>query len=148
MKHIIILLSGLLIGTLASAQDNTLTAANTGGVKVVKDSRLDLLIKKQIYINTLAIRNQPGFRVQVISTNKRNEATDMKARVMQLYPDYRTYLDYQAPYFKVRVGDFKTRDEAADLREKLSSSFTGGVFVVPAIINLQPEKEAGNEESY
>jgi len=148
MKHIIILLSGLLIGTLASAQDNTLTAANTGGVKVVKDSRLDLLIKKQIYINTLAIRNQPGFRVQVISTNKRNEATDMKARVMQLYPDYRTYLDYQAPYFKVRVGDFKNRDEAADLRDKLSSSFTGGVFVVPAIINLQPEKEAGNEESY
>jgi hypothetical protein len=148
MKHIIILLSGLLIGTLASAQDNTLTAANTGGVKVVKDSRLDLLIKKQIYINTLAIRNQPGFRVQVISTNKRNEATDMKARVMQLYPDYRTYLDYQAPYFKVRVGDFKNRDEAADLRDKLSSSFSGGVFVVPAIINLQPEKEAGNEESY
>lgn len=148
MKHIIILLSGLLIGTLASAQDNTLTAANTGGVKVVKDSRLDLLIKKQIYINTLAIRNQPGFRVQVISTNKRNEATEMKAKVMQLYPDYRTYLDYQAPYFKVRVGDFKNRDEAADLRDKLSSSFTGGVFVVPATINLQPEKEAGNEESY
>ncbi|WP_343693070.1 SPOR domain-containing protein [Chitinophaga sp.] len=148
MKHIIILLSGLLIGTLASAQDNTLATANTGGVKVVKDSRLDLLIKKQIYINTLAIRNQPGFRVQVISTNKRNEATDMKAKVMQLYPDYRTYLDYQAPYFKVRVGDFKSRDEAADLRDKLSSSFNGGVFVVPAIINLQPEKEAGNEESY
>lgn len=148
MKHIIILLSGLLIGTIAAAQDNTLAAANTGGVKVVKDSRLDLLIKKQIYINTLAIRNQPGFRVQVISTNKRNEATDMKAKVMQLYPDYRTYLDYQAPYFKVRVGDFKNRDEAADLRDKLSSSFNGGVFVVPAIINLQPEKEAGNEESY
>lgn len=148
MKHIIILLSGLLIGTLASAQDNTLAAANTGGVKVVKDSRLDQLIKKQIYINTLAIRNQPGFRVQVISTNKRNEATEMKAKVMQLYPDYRTYLDYQAPYFKVRVGDFKNRDEAADLRDKLSSSLTGGVFVVPATINLQPEKEAGNEESY
>ncbi|SFW47999.1 SPOR domain-containing protein [Chitinophaga sancti] len=148
MKHIFILLSGLLIGTLASAQDNTLATANTGGVKVVKDSRLDLLIKKQIYINTLAIRNQPGFRVQVISTNKRNEATDMKAKVMQLYPDFRTYLDYQAPYFKVRVGDFKNRDEAADLRDKLSSSFTGGVFVVPATINVQPEKEAGNEESY
>lgn len=148
MKHLIILLSGLLIGTLASAQDNTIASANTGGVKVVKDSRLDLLIKKQIYINTLAIRNQPGFRVQVISTNKRNEATDMKARVMQLYPDYRTYLDYQAPYFKVRVGDFKSRDEAAELRDKLSSSFTGGVFVVPAVINLSPEKEAGNEESY
>ncbi|PWV48150.1 sporulation related protein [Chitinophaga sp. S165] len=146
MKHLILLFSGLLIGGLAMAQDAPI--ASTGGVKVVKDPRLDLLIRKQIYINTLAIRNQPGFRVQIISTNKRNEANDIKARVMQLYPDYRTYLDYQAPYFKVRVGDFKSREEAAELREKLTNSFPGGVFVVPAIINVSPEKEAGNEESY
>lgn len=146
MKHLILLFSGLLIRGLAMAQDGPI--ASSGGVKVVKDSRLDMLIRKQIYINTLAIRNQPGFRVQVISTNKRNEANDVKARTMQLYPDYRTYMDYQAPYFKVRVGDFKTREEATELREKMSTSFPGGVFVVPAIINLSPEKEAGNEESY
>jgi len=146
MKHLILLFSGLLIGGLAMAQDAPM--ASTGSVKVVKDARLDLLIRKQIYINTLAIRNQPGFRVQLISTNKRNEANDIKARVMQLYPDYRTYMDYQAPYFKVRVGDFKTREEATELREKLSSSFPGGVFVVPATINVSPEKEGGNEESY
>lgn len=146
MKHLILLFSGLLIGGLAMAQDAPIASA--GSVKVVKDPRLDLLVKKQIYINTLAIRNQPGFRVQVISTNKRNEANDVKARVMQLQPDYRTYLDYQAPYFKVRVGDFKSREEAADLRDKLSNSFPGGIFVVPAIINVSPEKEVGNEESY
>lgn len=147
MKQLIILFSGLLISGIAAAQDNTLASNNEGGVKVVKDSRLDLLVKKQIYINTLAIRNQPGFRVQLISTNKRNEANDIKAKVMQLYPDYRTYLDYQPPYFKVRIGDFKSRDEATDLREKLSNDFPGGIFVVPAIINLSPEKEAGNEET-
>jgi septal ring-binding cell division protein DamX len=149
MKHLIILFSGLLISGIAAAQDNTPAAtSNTdAGVKVVKDSRLDLLVKKQIYINTLAIRNQPGFRVQLISTNKRNEANDIKAKVMQLYPDYRTYLDYQPPYFKVRIGDFKSRDEATDLREKLQNDFPGGIFVVPAIINLSPEKEAGNEEA-
>jgi len=147
MKQLILLFSGLLIGGFAVAQDNAL-AANTGGsVKVVKDSRLDLLIKKQIYINTLAIRNQPGFRVQLISTNKRNEASDVKAKVMQLYPDYRTYLEYQPPYFKVRIGDFKSRDEATDFRDKLSTNFPGAIFVVPATINLSPEKEAGTEES-
>jgi hypothetical protein len=144
MKQLILLFSGLLIGGIAAAQDNALT---DGGVKVVKDSRLDLLIKKQIYINTLAIRNQPGFRVQLISTNKRNEANDIKAKVMQLYPDYRTYLEYQPPYFKVRIGDFKTREEATDLREKLSTNFPGGIFVVPAVINLSPEKEAGEESA-
>jgi hypothetical protein len=147
MKQLVILFSGLLISGIAAAQDNAPASNTDGGVKVVKDSRLDLLVKKQIYINTLAIRNQPGFRVQLISTNKRNEANDIKARVMQLYPDYRTYLDYQPPYFKVRIGDFKSREEATDLREKLSNDFPGGIFVVPAIINLSPEKEAGNEEA-
>lgn len=147
MRQLIILFSGLLISGIAAAQDSSFASNTEGGVKVVKDSRLDLLVKKQIYINTLAIRNQPGFRVQVISTNKRNEANDIKAKVMQLYPDYRTYLDYQPPYFKVRIGDFKSREEATELREKLSDNFPGGIFVVPAIINLSPEKEAGNEET-
>lgn len=147
MRQLILLFSGLLISGIAAAQDNALASNNEGGVKVVKDNRLDLLVRKQIYINTLAIRNQPGFRVQLISTNKRNEANDIKAKVMQLYPDYRTYLDYQPPYFKVRIGDFKNRDEAAELRDRLSTNFPGGVFVVPAVINVSPEKEGTNEES-
>lgn len=147
MKQLILLFSGLLIGGIAAAQDNAIAANTDGGIKVVKDGRLDLLIKKQIYINTLAIRNQPGFRVQLISTNKRNEASDLKAKVMQLYPEYRTYLEYQPPYFKVRIGDFKSRDEATDFRDKLSTNFPGAIFVVPAVINLSPEKEAGNEEA-
>ncbi|ASZ09790.1 SPOR domain-containing protein [Chitinophaga pendula] len=147
MKKLFGLLACLLIGGLAMAQEHTM-AMNTNTVRVVKDSRIDILIKKQIYINTLAIRNQQGFRVQVITTNKRNEANEVKARVMQLYPDYRTYIDYQAPYFKVRVGDFKTREEAGELRERLTGLFPGGVFVVPAIINVSLSKESTNEDSY
>lgn len=120
------------------AQDVT---SGDGPVKVSKDSRIDVLIKKQIYINTLAIRNQPGFRVQVISTNKRNDANEAKAKAMQLFPEYRSYLDFQAPYFKVRIGDFKSREEATALRDKLMDQFSGGVFVVPTIINVSPELE-------
>lgn len=138
----------VMICGVAAAQDSTFASAAGGNVKVIKDSRIDILIRKQIYINTLAIRNQPGFRVQVITTNKRNEAYDAKARVMQSYPEYRSYIDFQAPYFKVRIGDFKTREEAAELRDRLSGMFTGGVFVVPAIINVSPDKELQNEESY
>jgi len=147
MKYLITAALIMVCGAVA-AQDSTFASVSGGNVKVIKDSRIDMLIKKQIYINTLAIRNQPGFRVQVITTNRRNDATAAKARVMQLYPEYRTYLDYQAPYFKVRVGDFKTREEATELREKLYNHFQGGVFVVPAIINVSPEKELQNEESY
>ncbi|WP_291912756.1 SPOR domain-containing protein [Chitinophaga sp. CB10] len=143
MHKIFILICCLLGSTCVMAQD----VASNGNVKVIKDSRIDVLIKKQIYINTLAIRNQPGFRVQVISTNKRADANEAKQKVMQLYPDVRTYLEFQAPYFKVRVGDYKSREEASELRDKLSSLFSGGVFVVPATINVTPDKELSNEES-
>lgn len=147
MKVLVTAVLVLMCGA-AVAQDSAFASASGGNVKVIKDSRIDILIKKQIYINTLAIRNQPGFRVQVITTNKRNEAYDAKARVMQSYPEYRSYIDFQAPYFKVRIGDFKTREEATELRDRLSNLFTGGVFVVPAIINVSLDKESQNEESY
>lgn len=129
----------LLAAVSLRAQDSTFV--DNGPVKVTKDSRIDILIRKQIYINTLAIRNQPGFRVQVITTNRRNDANDAKAKAMQLFPEYRSYIDFQAPYFKVRVGDFKTREEANELRNKLLNQFSGGVFVVPAIINVTPGTE-------
>ncbi|MFB6455426.1 SPOR domain-containing protein [Chitinophaga sp. Hz27] len=145
MHKILLLICCLFAGTCVMAQDNA-TASN-GSVKVIKDSRVDVLVKKQIYINSLAIRNQSGFRVQVISTNKRADANEAKQRVMQLYPDVRTYMEFQAPYFKVRVGDYKTREEAGELRDKLSSLFSGGVFVVPSTINVSPDKELSNEES-
>lgn len=147
MKVLITAVLVLICGA-AAAQDSAFASTAGGNVKVIKDSRIDILIKKQIYINTLAIRNQQGFRVQVITTNKRNEAYDAKARVMQSYPEYRSYIDFSAPYFKVRIGDFKTREEATELRDRLSNMFTGGVFVVPAIINVSPDKESQNEESY
>lgn len=121
------------------AQDSTMS--DYGPVKVTKDSRIDILIKKQIYINTLAIRNQPGFRVQVITTNSRNDAYNAKAKAMQLFPEFRSYIDFQAPYFKVRIGDFSTREEATELRNKLLDQFSGGVFVVPTIINVTPGNE-------
>ncbi|PUZ29025.1 hypothetical protein DCC81_06025 [Chitinophaga parva] len=138
---------GLLMGAtlVAAAQDNT-TPVIAANPPVVKDARIDIMIRKQIYINNLAIRNQPGFRVQVLSTNKRGEANDMKAKIMQQFPQYRTYLDYNAPYFKVRVGDFKSRDEATDLRDKISSSVGGSVFVVPTLINLTADKEPTTNE--
>ena len=48
MQKLFILASCLFISSLAMAQDNA-TATN-GNVKVVKDNRLDVLVKKQIYI--------------------------------------------------------------------------------------------------
>lgn len=107
---------------------------------VIQDPRIQLLIEKQIYVNTLALRNMPGFRVQVISTMNRAKATAAKAKLMELFPQYRTYLSYQSPYFRVRIGDFPTREDAEQLQQQLGDYFPNGVFTVRDVIHLTPEQ--------
>ena len=91
---------------------------STSSIVIHKDPRLDLLIKKQGQINEVttrdARRNIAGYRLQVINTSDRNAAISAKTKIYQLYPELKAYLLYQAPYFRLRVGNFKDKDEAED----------------------------------
>jgi hypothetical protein len=99
-------------------------SADTSGVVVTKDPRIDLLVRKQTAINEETTResrrNVPGFRIQVMNTPDRNKVYDAKAKVYQEFPDWKPYLLYQAPNYKLRVGDFKTEEEAQAALQQLS----------------------------
>lgn len=114
---------------------------NTGSenVYVFKDPRIDMLIQKQRYLNTLALRNIVGYRVQVISTIDRGKASDARAKLMRQFPEYHTYLTYQSPYFRVRIGDFIQKDSAQSLQSKLEQYFPNGVFTVTDHIHVDPK---------
>ncbi|MGH2644919.1 MAG: SPOR domain-containing protein [Chitinophagaceae bacterium] len=114
--------------------------------QVIQDPRISLLIQKQIYINSLALHNVPGFRVQVISTINRGKAMETKAKLMQLFPDYQTYLSYQSPYFRVRIGNFRSRNDAEQLQEQLNKYFSNGVFTVRDMIHISADQLMDNNQ--
>jgi hypothetical protein len=117
--------------------------ADTSGVVVTKDPRIDMLVRKQIAANELATResrrNVPGFRIQVMNTPDRSKIYDAKAKVYEQFPDWKPYVLYQAPNYKLRVGDFKTEDEAQAALQQLQQSklFPEGMYVIHAIIELK-----------
>ena len=76
-----------------------------------------------------------GYRVQFYMSANRKEVYDAQSRFNQLYPGYRTYIVYNAPNFKVRAGDFRTRLEAQGFLQQLKGKFTG-LFIIPDKINL------------
>jgi hypothetical protein len=119
-------------------------AQDSSAVFIYKDSRIDGLIKKQISINEESTRdsrrNIPGYRLQVINTNDRSAAMNAKSKVYQLYPELKAYLLYQAPYFRLRVGNFKDKEEANDYKKQLAKEFPGGISIVRDIIEVKPEK--------
>jgi len=132
-KYLVILILG--VAGRAAAQ------TDTGGIKVAVDPRVDELIRKQIAINeatTLeARRHVQGFRIQVINTPDRNKVNAAKIKIYQEFPDWKPYLLYQAPNYKLRVGDFKTEEEANEAMQQLSKLFHSGLYVIRDIIEIK-----------
>ncbi len=103
-------------------------------VQIVSDQKLDTLIERNIESNK-TINGIQGYRIQIFFGSERKAANDAKNKFMQLNPDYEVYLIYQQPYFKVRVGDFRTKLEAQALFKKVLPEFER-VFIIPDKINL------------
>src|SRR5690606_41728470 len=63
-----------------------------------------------------------------ISGASRNEAYAEQARFQQLYRDIDTYISYEEPNYRVKVGDFRGRSEATRLMQSLRGQFNN-VFI-------------------
>ncbi len=136
----------LLFSLSSFSQDTAVKkTADSNSVVVYKDPRVDLLIKKQIQINEETSRDArrigKGFRLLVINTNKRDEAVAARTKVYAYFPELKSYLIYQSPYFKLKVGNFKERKEAEEYRKKLQKYFPKGVFIMNDTIEVKLEKE-------
>ncbi len=133
----IFLLIALLSTGAAYAQDS----ASSAWIHV--DPRVDSLMKKQIQINEATSRdtrrNIPGYRIQVANSNDRNQVFSIKTKIYQQYPELKPYLIYQPPNYKLKVGNFKTPEEAEPYLHKLTVFFPSGVYLVHDIIEVKPD---------
>jgi hypothetical protein len=131
----LLFLSLLFLGSRVMAQVNDTT------IVVQKDPRIDQLVKKQIEINEVTTRESrrfvPGFRIQVMNSPDRSKVQAAKARIYEQFPDWKPYLLYQSPNYKLRVGNFKTQDEAQDALKQLSRFFPSGLYIIPDVIELK-----------
>jgi maltodextrin utilization protein YvdJ len=131
----------IIVGKLAAQDSLFITKIDTTSVSIVKDSRIDLLIKKQIQVNEETSRNarrqEKGFRLLVISTTLRDEALAAKTKVYSYFPELKAYLFHQSPYYKVKAGNFKDRKEAELYQRRLELLFPKGVFIINDIIEVK-----------
>ncbi len=124
----------------------TAVAQTRGTVTVVKDARIDTLIAKRLELSrngssaAAAVNSSGnGYRVQFFISSNRTEAYAAQTKFNGLYPDYKTYIIYSDPNFKVRAGDFRTKLEATRLMEQLRGQFTS-LFIISEKINTSDSK--------
>jgi hypothetical protein len=124
----------------ASAQTQFGKSAN-----VTRDARVDVLVDKQIELNGQAIKGrttiEQGFRLLIVSTNKRDLALDTKSRLLKNYPDQKSYMFYQSPNFKVQFGNFKSYKDAEKAKLDLELDFGKDILIIPSRVEIRLEKE-------
>ena len=82
-----------------------------------------------------------GYRVQIFSSNNaksaKSEASSKARQSMSRFPQYRPYVTYSSPYWKVRVGDFQSSQEASSAAAALRGTFGSQVCVVRDYVNAK-----------
>lgn len=100
------------------------------GVKITQTDMVASAMRRQVADN--GERTLSGYRVRIFFDNRqtaRVESEETLKRFESLYHDVAAYRTYANPYFKVTVGDFRTRSEAVRLLERIKGSFPSA-FVV------------------
>lgn len=139
----------LLVSSLAFGQNE-----ESETVDLVRDLRLDELAALQYSINKAtgdggALSKYKtsggkfkGYRLMVLNTNNRDLAYQTRGQLSSAFPQYRLYLAYQAPYYKLKMGDFVEKSDAENLKKQIAGYVKQGIFIVPDIISIRPEEEA------
>lgn len=86
-----------------------------------------------------------GFRLMVYSGNSRNTALSIKSQLLAMNIDQKPYLDFDAPNFVVRLGDFMDRESARLFLREIEPQFPGA-FIVPDKINIPKYEEPTETE--
>ena len=133
----------LALPSAAQRVQEDLSALSMAGNEVQVDSSLlyeDLVLRQSPQIrsslNALVDRNSGtlynGFRIRIFidsSRSAREKSLSEMRRFNELYPSVMAYRSYDAPNFKVSVGNFRNRVEAEAFLRKVKSSFPDA-FVV------------------
>lgn len=112
---------------------------------IERDPRLDWMVERHAEMNRELVKPkfkmEPGFRLLMVSTNKRDAALEMRARLLKMYPEQKSYMYYQSPFFKIQFGNFKTSKDAEDFKLQMIEQFGENILIIPAQVEVKLETE-------
>lgn len=108
-----------------------------GNVSISQDTLVSQLLNKY-YVKNASHPGIQGFRIRIffdLGQQSRTSSLDVMDEFMESFPGIAVYRTYDTPYYKVSVGDFRTRDEAMKLHKIIKREYHKA-FIVPEWINF------------
>lgn len=110
--------------------------AQEGDIKIIKDNRIDALVEKQGAVIPPSIKPEiDGYRIQLFFDSDKDAIYGARSQFISKFPKVDTYVEFNAPNFMLKVGDFRTRLEAEKVKSEVEAEFPTS-FVIKEKINL------------
>ena len=123
MKKILIILFLCPLSAFTQIQSDTTFNSKSETISINQKGINDLVNRyKNQLKNTGGIK---GWTVQIKFTSKRGDIIPYQVRFTNLYPEVPTQIIFSSPYYRLTVGNFRTRNEALKMKDKISIHFPG-----------------------
>jgi len=132
-RFLFLFLAGIYLSTPAQKEDrpyvyHRIDSASLGNDLVLEESRLvsdakiegtpDSLVGKDSATEISSYKIVDGFRIQIYATTNFTEAERKKEDLLSAL-DEKVYVIYDAPYYKIRAGNFEKEENCKKLKKQL-----------------------------
>ncbi len=107
-----------------------------GKVNIISENNTEAIISKHIQVNQKA-KGVPGYRIQVFfvsGTDAKNQANKLKTELLNAFPSFESHVVYEEPFFKIKIGDFRTKLEAYKLFKIIQMSYPSAFIVEDLVL--------------
>jgi len=107
-----------------------------GKVEIIQDEKISQLAE-QYKKMSLSNPETDGYRLQIFfdsGSNSKNAAANIKLGFETVFPEVKSYLSYKEPYYRVRVGNFRTLIEAVGFQQKIAVEYPNAFPVKDKIV--------------
>ena len=100
--------------------------------QITNENKKIINIKYERGLDSLILKNQNiinkkdgilGWRVQLTFKSTKEEIKKTRLNFTKLYPDIPTYLTYDPPYYRICIGNFRTKNEALKLNNFIRNNY-------------------------
>ena len=162
----IILFCAFSLGAKAQTDVTDSTEVIEEFVTIYKDPRLDILDKRPALLNRIDVAEKAevkakeiplykpivsadgkkqvtgsiytlkGFRIVIYNGADKLAALTAKNNFSRAFPGTRSYLSYNVPSYKIKIGDFENKNEATKFLRRLMGAYPAS-FIVPDLVTVK-----------
>ena len=99
------------------------------------------------YDEPVDFQNSQTYRIQIF-TAKEYGKIKKELRIAEEIFDQPVFVDYEVPYFKLRVGSFKVKEKAEDYEKRVKAAGYKNAWVVMVIVNVKEMPSPYEEDFY